>query len=255
MSDDVSADGAPPTVPVRPNDIRVVRLLLGGIGLAFILWTAGILYFLDRDLYAHIVDSHGTGPLLVLLGVLALGGEVYEDILTLKSWVERGLYTGAFLLFIGFAAALGTGVADGRLPSDYKAVLIAITFCFGSLSMTALVWWISLSPTNPLRMREVQRKSAYIGDAIGPRRLEEMTGRGVPLLVATALLTIPPLAALTLIAVNWQYASKLVFIYPAGVLTLFGAFILLCVAGVSAWQRGRKEDMVGRDRPRRRRNP
>jgi len=57
--------------------------------------------------------------------------------------------------FIGFAAALGIGVADESLPSDYKAVLIAIAFCFASLSMTVLVWWISLSPT--LRMAAASR--------------------------------------------------------------------------------------------------
>jgi hypothetical protein len=228
--------------PVRHYNRRLWLLTLGGISLPFVLWTVGILYLLDHEFYAHVA----TRWQLIVFGLgllaLALAGEVHSDILTLKSWLERGLYAAALLLFIGFAAAIGIGVADERLPNDYKAVLIAIAFCFGSLSMTALVWWVLLSPTNPLRMREAQRKSAYIGDAIGPRRLDEMMGRGIPLLVATALLAIPPLAALTLIAVNWQYASKQVFIYPAGLLTLIGAFILLFVAGVRAWQRGWRHD-------------
>jgi hypothetical protein len=249
MSDDVSADDAPPTDPVRPYDMRAVRLTIGGISLAFILWTAGVLYLLDHDIYAHLADRRGLWPLLLVVLALALGGEVYSDILTLKSWLERGLYAAALLLFIGFAAALGVGVADEWLSSDYKAVLIAIAFCFASLSMTALVWWISLSPTNALRMREVQRKSAYIGDSIGPRRLEEMMGRGIPLLVATAFLAIPPLAALALIAVNWQYASRQVFIYPAGSLTLCGAIVLLFVASIGAWRRGRREKVANRNLP------
>jgi hypothetical protein len=227
-------------------------LTIGGISLAFVLWTAGILYLLDHDLYAHVASQRGMWPLIVLLsivGSLALAGEVYSDILTLKSWLERGLYATAFLLFIGFAAALGIGVADTRLSSDYKAVLIAITFCCGSLAMTALVWWVSFSPTNPLRMREDQRKSAYIGDAIEPRRLDEMMGRGIPLLVATALLAIPPLVALGLIAMNWQYASKQGLIYPAGFFTLCAAIILLFVAGIGAWRRGREGKVAIRNLP------
>jgi hypothetical protein len=118
------------------------------------------------------------------------------------------------------------------LPSDYQAVLIAIAFCCGSLSITALAWWVSLSPIKPLFARDAPRKSAYIGDAIEPRSLDEMMGRGIPLLIATALLAIPPLAALTIIAVNWQYASGIVFVYPAGFLRLCGAVILLFVVGV-----------------------
>lgn len=252
MSDDVSANDALPTAPAHPYNRRAMLLTFGGTSLAFILWTAGITYLLDHDLYAHVANQRGVWPLIVLgLGglALALSGEVDSDILTLKSWLERSLCAAALLLFIGFAAALGIGVADESLPSDYKAVLIAIAFCFASLSMTVLVWWISLSPTNPLRMREVQRKSAYIGDAIEPRRLDEMMGRGIPLLVATALLAIPPLAALILIAVNWQYASKQAFIYPAGFLTLCVAIILLFVAGVGAWRRGRKEKVANRNLP------
>ena len=250
MSDHVSANGALPTVPVRPYDIRVMRPVTR--------WDRSGVHPMDgwHHLSSSItifmlmlLISRGVWPLIVLgLGGLALAsrGEVDPDILTLKSWLERSLCAAALLLFIGFAAALGIGVADESLPSDYKAVLIAIAFCFASLSMTVLVWWISLSPTNPLRMREVQRKSAYIGDAIEPRRLDEMMGRGIPLLVATALLAIPPLAALILIAVNWQYASKQAFIYPAGFLTLCVAIILLCVAGVGAWREVEKK-IVGRD--------
>jgi hypothetical protein len=237
--------------PVRPYDIRAVRLTIGGIGLAFLFWTMGSIYLLDRDIYAHVADSHGTWPLIVLLGglALALAGEVYSDLLTLKSWLERGIFAAALLLFAVFAAAIGINVADKQLSSDYKGVLGGGAFCCGSLTMTALVWWISLSPTNPLRMREVQRKSTYIGDAIRSRGLDEMTGRGILLLVATALLAVPPLAALTLIAFDWQDESKVVFSYPAGVLTLFGAFILLCVVGVRAWQRGRRHDAASRDIP------
>ncbi|HEY7021501.1 MAG TPA: hypothetical protein VH349_10325 [Ktedonobacterales bacterium] len=254
MNEDAVPPGDAPTgsaEPERPYDIHAVRLTLGGIGLAFVFWAMGIIYLLDHDIYAHVTDSHGTWPLIVLLGglALALGGEVYSDILTLKSWLERGLYAATLLLFIGFVAALGIGVADERLLSDYKAVLLAITFCCASLSMTALVWWISLSPVNPLRMREIQRKSAYIGDAIEPRRLNEMTGRGIPLIVATALLAVPPLAALALIAVNWQYASKQVFIYPAGFLTMCGAIILLFVAGIGAWRRGRNKKVAIHNQP------
>jgi len=252
MNDDVSVDDAPPTEPVRPYDIRAVRLTLGGIGLAFLFWTMGIIYLLDHDLYAHVAAQRGMWPFIVLLSVvgsLALAGEVYSDILTLKSWLERGIFAAALLLFVVFAAALGINVSDKQLSSDYKGVLGGVAFCCGSLSMTALIWWISLSPTNPLRMREDQPKSTYIGDAIRSRRLDEMTGWGIPLLVATALLAVPPLAALTLIAFDWQDESKVVFSYPAGVLTLFGAFILLCVAGVRAWQRGRRHDAASRDIP------
>jgi hypothetical protein len=249
VNEDTTPSGdVPPAELVQPPNRHAALLTAAGVPLAFVFWTAGILYLLDHDIYAHLADRRGLWPLILGALALALAGEVLADIMTLKSWVERGLYAVAFLLFIGFAAALGIGVADEWLSSDYKAVLIAIAFCFASLSVTTLVWWISLSPTNALRMREVQRKSSYVGDAIGPRRQGEMMGLGIPLLVATALLAVPPLAALALIAVNWQYASKQVFIYPTGALTLCGAIILLFVAGVSAWRRGRKRDAASRDR-------
>jgi hypothetical protein len=251
MSDDISVGDAPSTEPARPYSRRAALLTASAVSMLFVLWTAGGAYLLDHDLYAHVAAQRGRWPLLLfwsIVGPLALAGEVFLDIVTLKSWLERSLNAVALLLFIGFVAAVGIGVADERLPSDYQAVLIAIAFCCGSLSMTTLAWWVSLSPINPLYARDAPRKTAYIGDAIAPRRLDEMTGHGIPLLVATALLAVPPLAALALIAVNWQYASRVVFIYPAGFLTLCGAIILLFVVGVSAWKRGRKYDVVGRDR-------
>ena len=81
------------------RDIRAVRLTLGGICLVFVFWAMGIIYLLDHDLYAHVAAQRGMWPFIVLLSVvgsLALAGEVYSDILTLKSWLERGIFCRRF---------------------------------------------------------------------------------------------------------------------------------------------------------------
>jgi hypothetical protein len=255
MDEDAVPSGDAPSelsTPVRRVRRRTALLLLGGIMLTFVSWTGLLFLVFDHSILTDTPNRRGLTPLLPFLAIyfsLALAGAASQQFSVPKSWLERGFYVAALLLFEVFGVAIAINIMDSQLPSDYKNALGGVAFCCGSLSLSALVWWLELSPSNPFLPRDGFQIITALRETPPSRHLWEMPGRGIPLIFATALLVIPPLTALTLIALDWQDESKVVFSYPAGVLTLFGAFILLCVVGVRAWQRGRRHDAASRDIP------
>ncbi len=246
MSEDVVPSGdesSGQSAPVPWARRRTALLLLGGIMLTFVLWTVLLIFLFDPSILAHLPGQHGTVQILLYAAIpfsLGLAGAASDQFFVPKSWLARSFYVASVLLFEVFVVAIAINAADNQLPSNHKNALGGVAFCCGSLSLMALVWWLELSPSNPFLPRNGLHKVVSLGETQPSRYLWEMSSRGIPLIFATALLVIPPLATLVFVAVYWRDESKLVYIYPAVALMLFGAFILLCVAGVRAWRRGDK---------------